>query len=228
MVDVQKRCATFHTASDRAPRCGAVSSGACADGAGTHGRTLLDSQRASAGGRARQKFSERARGPTPRGRSHSRTSPRPPPLCQSQWPGTAELIEHMGALAGEHAPAPANLRAQRQDNLLQAGRTCYRHFAGELGQQVLHAWRSAGFGTRDWQLTSTGREWAWASGLGLGGRRALVRPCVDWTERVDHAAGIFPDEFAGWAFESALVTRGSHERSAVLTDAGRRWLAARR
>lgn len=143
-------------------------------------------------------------------------------------PETAELIEHMRALAGEHAPAPANLRAQRQENLLQAGRTCYRHFAGELGQQVLHAWRSAGFVTRDWQLTSTGREWAWANGLGLEGRRALVRPCVDWTERVDHAAGIFPDEFAGWAFESALVTRGSHERSAVLTDAGRRWLAERR
>ncbi|CAM3528208.1 hypothetical protein DEBA109399_12765 [Dermacoccus barathri] len=93
-------------------------------------------------------------------------------------------------------------------------------FAGELGQQVLHAWRSAGFVTRDWQLTSTGREWAWANGLGLEGRRALVRPRVDWTERVDHAAGIFPDEFAGSAFESALVTRGSHERSAVLTDAG--------
>ncbi len=57
-------------------------------------------------------------------------------------------------------------------------------------------------------------------------RRALRRPCFDWTERRPHAAGALADRLAVAAFDHGWVVRGSHARSAQLTPDGERVLRA--
>lgn len=137
----------------------------------------------------------------------------------------AALIEAIGSVS-EVAPASTTYRAQRAQEQLRVGRTCYRHFAGVLGQEILSAWRAWGFIGSHWTLTDTGARWAESVGIDLTrARRELVRPCLDWTERVDHAAGFFPDAFSEWAFDQRIVERGSHPRSARFTERGREWVA---
>lgn len=139
----------------------------------------------------------------------------------------AHLIELMGVMAPEQVGAATTYRAQRADEELRTGRTCYRHLAGALGVELLNTWRLSGFVTDDWNLTPTAHEWAEALGLILtDGRQRLIRPCLDWTERRDHAAGAFPDAFCAWAFDQRFIERGSHPRAAVLTDTGREFFAS--
>lgn len=113
--------------------------------------------------------------------------------------------------------------SQTRDAELAAGRTCYRHLAGELGVGLLDDWLARGLVTPTFELTDAGR--AWFAGLGVdtdpNPRRPLLRPCLDGTVRRPHAAGALSDRFAAVAFEHGWVVRGRHPRAAALTGAGR-------
>lgn len=142
-------------------------------------------------------------------------------------PQVAHAMEAM-SLASRTRPCANSLRAHRNDDELTAGRTCYRHLAGRLGVDLLDAWLTAGFVSDEWALTDAGRNWFAA--LGVDTRpdqgRELLRPCIDWTERRPHAAGVLADRLADTAFEHGWVLRRSHPRSAHLTPAGARRLHA--
>lgn len=136
-------------------------------------------------------------------------------------PTVADAIEAM-SLATLTRPATSSLRGRRHDDELAAGRTCYRHLAGRLGVGLVDEWQTAGFVTDSWELTAPGRDWFTSLGVDTSPcrRRALLRPCIDWTERRPHAAGALADRLAAAAFEQDWIIRGSHPRSARLTPAG--------
>lgn len=140
-------------------------------------------------------------------------------------PQVAIAVEAM-SLASETSPRANSLRGHRHDAEVVAGRTCYRHLAGRLGVTLLDGWLTAGFIADGWELTDSGRDWFTALGIdtAMDPRRALLRPCMDWTERRPHAAGALADRLAVAAFDHGWIVRGSHSRSAQLTPAGERVL----
>lgn len=142
-------------------------------------------------------------------------------------PQVAGAVEAM-ALASQTRPAASSLRGRRHDDALAAGRTCYRHLAGRLGVGLLERWLADGLLTEGWELTDAGRDYFRDLEVDItpDPRRELLRPCIDWTERRPHAAGLLADRLAAVSFERGWADRGSHPRSVRLTAAGSRLLGA--
>ena len=135
----------------------------------------------------------------------------------------AGAIEALIALAPPGRPAASSYREHKHDAELQHGRTCYGHLAGALGVALALDWRRAGLVTpTGLDLTDAGHAWSRSLGIELPAHpsRPLVRPCLDWTERLDHAAGILPDLLVTTALEHGWLRRGSHPRSIRLTAEG--------
>ncbi|BCB86634.1 ArsR/SmtB family transcription factor [Phytohabitans suffuscus] len=123
-------------------------------------------------------------------------------------PRVAELIEEISVYADAGSPVPhKSLRGAVASEAMARARTCYDHLAGRLGVRVTEAMAARGLlGTEGgFTLTGRGREWL-ESEVGAtlgGGRRPLVRACLDWTERRPHLAGA-----AGAALCQRLHGRG--------------------
>lgn len=138
-------------------------------------------------------------------------------------PEVAAVVESMVNLGGTEPVFPRSLTGQRHARELGEGRTCYGHAAGTLGVALTRAMQTRGIVSADWTLSSFGRDWAADLGIVLpeNPRRALCRPCLDWTERVDHLAGILADAVVTRGLEADWFERASHPRSLRLTRAGR-------
>lgn len=138
-------------------------------------------------------------------------------------PAVADVIESLGALSGQVRPAEASWRSQVVDQELREARTCYRHLAGRLGVAVADGLRESGAIDEQWRITTAGS--GWFAGIGVDipthPRAALVRPCLDWTERRDHLAGALPDALTATFLARGWLVRGSVPRAVRMTDAGR-------
>jgi DNA-binding transcriptional ArsR family regulator len=140
-------------------------------------------------------------------------------------PDVATALE---ALAQICPPLPVrSLRASVSARPLGFARTCYDHLAGTLGVAVLDAllatrWLAAGDG--GFAVTDRG-EHALA-GLGVdvpelrARRRALARPCLDWTVRRPHLAGALGAAVTASLLERRWLERQTGRRALVLTPAG--------
>lgn len=161
-----------------------------------------------------------------------------------------EIAAALEALA---VVSPAGrVRSLRQDvvgRALRDGRTCYDHLAGRLGVGLTQALISRGIITADFgpgdlaplaplgiTLPPTGQLSAGLSagprsgGLSAGPRsagsgRPMVRPCVDWTERQYHAAGLLPTALLRRLIDLRWLEQLPQRRAVRLTDAGRDGLA---
>src|SRR5512139_1099439 len=109
-------------------------------------------------------------------------------------PHVAELLEH---LAGFVPPPPTpvtSLRSHRVDQAMAFARTCYDHLAGRLAVAITDVLVQRGRLTGDGlALTGQGRTWleeTLKADLTAPARRPLSRPCIDWTERRPHLAGV--------------------------------------
>lgn len=109
-------------------------------------------------------------------------------------PSVAALIEDLVAFSAPPQARPDSLRAHRTERNLAFARTCYDHLAGTLG--VALTGRLVSLGVLDEDALSVSREGrVWFAGF-LGEelpsrpRRPLARPCLDWTERRSHLAGL--------------------------------------
>ncbi|MFC8619102.1 ArsR/SmtB family transcription factor [Micromonospora purpureochromogenes] len=138
-------------------------------------------------------------------------------------PAVAQLIED---LAGHASPAPrpaGSLRVATADAALAHARTCYDHLAGRLGVRLRDALLTRGLldGADGLAVTAAGR--GWLADLGVaplhGGRRPLVRDCLDWTERRPHLAGALGAALCRRFAELGWTTRGTG-RSVRVTPAG--------
>ena len=156
--------------------------------------------------------------------------------CSSIWSGWRRRVR-----SARCAKAP-------ERRTLRSARTCYDHFAGRLGVQIMGALLDrevlvGGDGRYDpqrdghdalsspghdiqYELTDGGRAFLTGVGIELPtSRRPLVRYCVDWTEQRHHLSGAL-----GRAVLDRFLSAGLGETCAArprdtVTDDGRTALA---
>jgi DNA-binding transcriptional ArsR family regulator len=141
-------------------------------------------------------------------------------------PEVAAALEGLMVLAGME-PSRRRLPSRVGEELSQA-RTCYDHFAGRLGIGIHDALVSGGHLTVSeggYGLTRSGEAVFAALGIeaiqASKGRRAALRPCLDWSERRPHLAGHLAATLACRCFEMEWTLRRKDSRAVVLTEAGR-------
>ena len=108
-------------------------------------------------------------------------------------------------------------------------RTCYDHFAGELGVGIadrLIACDCVVLGNEAGEVTEAGAAFLTELGVDLSAararRRVFCRPCVDWTERRPHIGGAVGAALANRCFELGWVERVRDSRALNITPTGRR------
>lgn len=145
----------------------------------------------------------------------------------------AEVAQALEGLMVLAAAGPAARRLpQRVGVELGQARTCYDHFAGRLGTDIHDALVAGGHlavAEGGFGLTASGEGVFATLGIALPARpprRALLRPCLDWSERRPHLAGHLAAALACRCFEMAWVLRRKDSRAVTLTESGRAALAA--
>lgn len=144
-------------------------------------------------------------------------------------PQVAEVIEAMLTLAPQRRAS--SLRESTRGKQISHARTCYDHLAGTLGvaltdalchQQVIRA------ADGRYELTGLGEERLLEFGVDVAQlrrhRRALARPCLDWTERRPHLAGALGAAIAQRMLDLQWVKRLPHTRALRVTETGREQL----
>jgi len=137
-------------------------------------------------------------------------------------PQVAQLVEDLAA----HRPAgpPVHtLRAVHARAALAAARTCYDHLAGRLGVGVADALTERRLLDQEngFALTPAGLRWFDRElGVALVGRRPVVRPCMDWTERRLHLGGAAGAALRATFLERRWVTPVGTGRALRVTNEG--------
>jgi len=138
----------------------------------------------------------------------------------------AQVLEALSTMA-----PPVQVRSLRQSDQLKEvrhARTCYDHLAGHLGVEVTRQLleRKLIAQTDDgYEVTTAGEGWFQRFGIDLDAirqkRRALARPCLDWSERRYHLAGTLGTAFTKRLFELELITRAATSRAVYVTEKGK-------
>jgi DNA-binding transcriptional ArsR family regulator len=135
----------------------------------------------------------------------------------------ASLIENLVDLATK-ADAQGRKRACVADELRQA-RSCYCHLAGKLGVSLKDALIRRKFvavEAREGHVTEKGLEWCRTEEIDFTySRSPHFRLCNDWTERVPHFSGAFPNAILKRLTEARGVEPGKIPRALKLTRKGR-------
>jgi len=136
-------------------------------------------------------------------------------------PDTAELIEGLTALAPRRTEVANSLSAVSKRGAFARARTCYDHFAGKLGVALADAMTERGL--LDWSegiaLTPSGLAWLEDLGIEVEPRRgrAVVRLCLDVTERRPHIAGAVGAALCGHALQQGWVSHIAGGRALKVT-----------
>ena len=105
----------------------------------------------------------------------------------------AETLERLMTLAERTGAVP--VRTGPRDAALREARICYDHLAGARGVAMLDSFRRRGFvaGEEVLEVTPAGKDFFGMLGIDLAHlatrRRAICRPCLDWSERRAHLGG---------------------------------------
>jgi DNA-binding transcriptional ArsR family regulator len=140
-------------------------------------------------------------------------------------PEVARAVEALAAVAP--SPPARSLREAIVGEAIRAARTCYDHLAGRLGVAIAEAllrgrWIRGANGT--FEPTPKGRK-AFAD-LGIDvtelerSRRALLRPCLDWSERQPHLAGALGAALTSRMLGLRWIRRLPTSRAVRLTHGG--------
>ncbi len=145
----------------------------------------------------------------------------------------ARMMESiMQVASGVEAMRPAPVTGPR-DAALRAARTCYDHLAGHLGVALADALvigghvelvQDAGLVT-DAGIALFGRIGIDVASLSPGrskGARVLCRPCLDWSERRPHLAGVVGAALCAHSFEEGWIRRIEGTRAVSVTPKGHR------
>lgn len=122
----------------------------------------------------------------------------------------ASALESLMAVAEKRTGK--RTRPGPKDPALRKARACYNHLAGEMGVHLYDRMQALGWIRRkanDLLLTKRGEEAAAGFGLDVDDirqeRRIACRPCLDWSQRRHHLAGVAGDAYlarilgVGWA-----------------------------
>lgn len=149
-------------------------------------------------------------------------------------PAIARMLEGIMEVAGAGQRQARPLRVGPADATLRAARTCYDHLAGRLAVGIADAMLSRGqleLSADGGAITRSGE--AMLAMLGVAARpaearrgRLFCRPCLDWSERRPHLAGIIGAALCARCFELGWVTRIAGSRALRVTRAGEAGFAA--
>lgn len=161
-------------------------------------------------------------------------------------PQVGELLEQLVRMA---PPKPVrSLREGTRAARLRSARTCYDHFAGRLGVELMtsmlrHKVLTGGDGRYDpardtgdalsspghdvhYQLTDRGRRFLANLAIEIpSGTRPLIRYCVDWTEQRHHLSGALGRAILDRFVDAEWVKRMPRGRAVKVTSEGRTALA---
>jgi hypothetical protein len=142
----------------------------------------------------------------------------------------ARMLESIKAVAAIEVP-PRYQRRSAQDDALRFARTCYDHLAGRLGVAITDALVANGYIvlTEDGgEVTDAGARFLTEFGADLNlksrSKRVFCRPCLDWSERRYHLAGLVGAEICRQCLELGWLTRERDTRAVRVTSAGRNGL----
>jgi len=141
-------------------------------------------------------------------------------------PLVARMLESIKAVAALEVP-PRYQPRSKQEEQLRFARTCYDHLAGRLGVAIADALVAKGcvvLTDEGGEVTDTGAAFLTAFGANLNSkapnRRIFCRPCLDWSERRYHIAGLVGAEIWRRCLALGWLTRGRDTRAVRITAAG--------
>jgi DNA-binding transcriptional ArsR family regulator len=151
-------------------------------------------------------------------------------------PSVAAMLEGIMQVAAELQPQRSRPHTGPRDAGLRAARTCYDHFAGRLGVALADGLVALGhieLTSDAGVVTDTGNHFFDQLGIDLSqGRtvksgRMLCRPCLDWSERRLHLAGVLGARLCRHSFDKGWVRRSDQtgplvKRAVLITPEGRR------
>jgi Helix-turn-helix domain len=138
-------------------------------------------------------------------------------------PLVARMLESIIAVAAIDVPPRYQPRSIR-DDALRFARTCYDHLAGQVGVADALVANGHIVLTEDGgELTAAGARFLTEFGADLNarGKRVFCRPCLDWSERRHHVAGLVGAEIWRRCLELGWFKRERDSRALRLTTAGR-------
>ncbi len=144
-------------------------------------------------------------------------------------PEVARMLAGMMAMAGGvEAKLPRPVVVGPRDQAMRAARTCYDHLAGPLAVAMTDAMVARGqiaFTADGGALTPDGALFLEGIGLDLAtrrsGSRVFCRPCLDWSERRPHLAGVIGAALCDACFRHDWVRRIAGTRAVTVTPKGR-------
>ena len=146
----------------------------------------------------------------------------------------ARMIESIMQVAGETAPARPRLSTGPRDAAMRAARTCYDHLAGRLGVALADSLTQRGLVELEADaglVTDAGLSFFAEVGLdaealakrrGRRSGRLLCKPCLDWSERRPHLAGVLGAALCAHAFDQGWLRRNGQSRTVAITPKGQR------
>lgn len=153
-------------------------------------------------------------------------------------PAIARMIEGIMAVAGDlEGPARAGRKKPvvtgPRDQALRHARTCYDHLAGEVAVAMTDRMAERGqieFTADGGVLTRDGARFLNELGVDLGvapsgasnrdSGRIFCRPCLDWSERRPHIAGVVGKALCLCCFEQGWMRRQDNTRAVNITPIG--------
>jgi DNA-binding transcriptional ArsR family regulator len=142
-------------------------------------------------------------------------------------PLVARMLESIKAVAAIEVPPRYQPRSAR-DEALRFARTCYDHLAGQLGVAITDALVTNGYVVlteEGGEVTDAGARFLIGFGADLASksqnRRIFCRPCLDWSERRYHLAGLVGAEIWRRCLELGWLIRERDSRAVRVTSTGR-------
>jgi DNA-binding transcriptional ArsR family regulator len=140
-------------------------------------------------------------------------------------PLVARMLESIIAVAAIEVPPRYQPRSAK-DDALRFARTCYDHLAGRVGVAIADALVARGhvvLGDDGGEVTPSGTRVLtdFGADLDLRSKRIFCRPCLDWSERRYHVAGLVGAEILRRCLELGWIRRERDTRAVRLTPAGR-------
>jgi DNA-binding transcriptional ArsR family regulator len=143
----------------------------------------------------------------------------------------ARMLEGIMQIAAKRPEKPRSFSTGPRDEAMRRARTCYGHFAGRLGVAISDALIAKGaveFGDEAGLVTESGLDHLANAGIPMppaqGSRpassRPLCRPCLDWSERRPHIAGVVGAAICSHFMERNLVRRIEGTRALDITPGG--------
>lgn len=144
----------------------------------------------------------------------------------------ARMVESIMQVAVDLDPNARRLAIGPRDPALRKARTCYDHFAGQLGVALTDALIEQGLielTSEAGLLTEAGVTFLSDMGLDVapllaaGSKRSgrvFCKPCLDWSERRPHLAGLLGSAIYAHSMEQGWTRRIEGTRAVEITSKG--------